>query len=69
MREERKMELNLIKDGKAIPILVEAAGLEGVRRIGSTVAEDICLVTGMRPEVMDGEQLKESGALMKRSVR
>lgn len=55
------MELKLVEKGKAIPILVEAAGLEGVKRIGAAVAEDICLVTGVRPEVIDGEQLKESG--------
>lgn len=47
------MGLRLIENGAAIPVLVETGGLEGVRRIAETVAEDICLVTGVKPEVVD----------------
>lgn len=47
------MELRLIENGGAIPVLVETAAWEGVRRIADTLAEDIRLVTGKRPETGD----------------
>lgn len=55
------MKINLVENGKAIPLLVEAAGLEGVRRIAAAVAEDISLVSGTTPEVVDEEQIKRRG--------
>lgn len=47
------MELRLIENGGAIPVLAETAAWEGVRRIADTLAEDIRLVTGKRPETGD----------------
>lgn len=54
------MKINLVENGRAIPLLVETAGLEGVRRIAAAVAEDICLVSGVRPEVVSEELLKST---------
>ena len=51
------MEIRLIQAGRAIPLLVESQALEGVRRIAETVAEDICLVTDVRPEIVTEETL------------
>ncbi len=56
------MEIRLIDNGKTMPILVESCGLEGVKRIAAAVAGDICLVTGVKPEVLNAEQVKEAGA-------
>lgn len=50
-------KLKLILNGQAAPILVEKSGYEGVRRIAGAVAEDICLVTDVRPEIVDEEWL------------
>lgn len=44
--------MNLIENGKALPLLVEAEAFEGVRRIAAAVAGDIELVTGVRPEIL-----------------
>ena len=44
--------MNLIENGKALPLLVEAEAFEGVRRIAAAVAGDVELVTGVRPEVL-----------------
>lgn len=42
--------------GCAVPILVETAAHEGVRRIADTLSEDILLVTGKKPErITEGE--------------
>ena len=46
-------KIQLILNGQAAPILVEKSGYEGVRRIAETVAEDICLVTDVRPEIVE----------------
>lgn len=46
------MELKLVKNGKAIPMLVEAESFEGVKKIAEAVAEDICLVTDVKPEII-----------------
>ncbi|MGN0166660.1 MAG: glycosyl hydrolase 115 family protein [Acetatifactor sp.] len=44
--------MKLVENGRAVPILVESGAFEGVRRIADTVAEDICLVTGEKPEIL-----------------
>ena len=59
------MKINLVENGRAIPLLVETAGLEGVRRIAAAVAEDICLVSGVRPEVVSEELLKSTAVCHK----
>ena len=41
-----------------LPIVIEREGYEGVRRIGQTLAEDICLVTGQKPSVLDETALE-----------
>lgn len=51
--------MRLVKEGRAVPILVEESAFEGVKRIAATVAEDIRLVTGVRPEVLTVEGLPE----------
>ena len=51
-----------MENGKIIPILVESEGFEGVRRIAAAVAEDICLVTGKKPEVIHPKEIKKTGA-------
>ena len=56
------MELKLVEKEKAIPILVEEEGFEGVRRIAAAVAEDIFLVTAKKPEVLNAEEIKKTGA-------
>jgi len=49
--------MKLVETGKAVPILVESDAFEGVKRIADTVAEDICLVTGVKPAVADETML------------
>ena len=44
--------MKLIEGGRALPILVESQAFEGVKLIAEAVAEDICLVTDVRPEVV-----------------
>lgn len=44
--------MNLIMQGKALPLLVETEAFEGVRRIAAAVAGDVELVTGVRPEII-----------------
>ncbi len=46
-------EFRLIEENRAVPILVETTGYEGVRRIADTLAEDICLVSDKKPERVD----------------
>ncbi len=53
------MELSLIREDGAVPILIEECAYEGVRRIGETVAEDIGLVTGCRPQLITEKGLKD----------
>ena len=50
------MEFQLVRDGKATPILVEAQAFEGVKKIAEAVAGDICLVTDVKPEIRDVTQ-------------
>ena len=52
--------MKLVESGKALPILVESQAFEGVRLIAETVAEDICLVTDTRPELLTETALKDS---------
>lgn len=52
-------KMQLILNGQAAPILVEQSGYEGVRRIAGAVAEDICLVTDVKPELVDEGWLAE----------
>ncbi len=44
--------MQLVKEGRAVPILVEESAFEGVKRIAKTVAEDIHLVTGVKPVLL-----------------
>lgn len=53
--------MRLVKEGRAVPILVEESAFEGVKRIADTVAEDIRLVTGVRPSVLTEESLPGEG--------
>lgn len=56
------MEFQLVRDGKATPILVEAQAFEGVKKIAEAVAGDICLVTDVKPEIRDESYLSEPAA-------
>lgn len=56
----RKMKM--VEDGTAVPILLDSSAYEGVKRIADTVAEDICFVTGVKPERISEEALREVGA-------
>ncbi len=51
------MNWNLIEEGKIVPVLTEKSSFEGVKKIASIVADDIMLVTGRRPEVIDEDGL------------
>ncbi len=53
--------MKLVEGGKALPILVESQAYEGVRLIAETVAEDIRLVTDVRPDVVSGTAQGEGG--------
>lgn len=54
-------KMRIAEDGIAVPILVENCAYEGIKRIADTVAEDICLVTGVKPERISEETLQKSG--------
>ena len=54
--------MKLVKEKKAAAILVESSAFEGVRRIADTVAEDIFLVTGQKPEVLSETSLDGRGS-------
>ena len=54
--------MKLVKGKKAAAILVESSAFEGVRRIADTVAEDIFLVTGQKPEVLSETSLDGRGS-------
>lgn len=56
------MEHKLVSGGKAAPILVETGAFEGVKKIADAVAGDVCLVTGVRPEIVDESWLKDPAA-------
>ena len=45
------MNLRLIEAGQAVPFLVEESAYAGVKRIAEVVADDICLVTDVRPAI------------------
>lgn len=45
--------MNLVENGKILPLIVESGAFEGVKRIASAVAGDIELVTGTRPMILD----------------
>ena len=47
------MQISLINNNAAMPILVETDALAGVRRIAQVVSQDIALVTGKQPELAD----------------
>lgn len=51
--------MKLVEGGKALPILVESEAFEGVRLIAETVAEDICLVSGVKPEIVSETALDQ----------
>lgn len=54
--------MQLVVNGQAAPILVEKSGYEGVRRIAGTIAEDIYLVTDVKPRVLEEDWLREVGS-------
>ena len=56
------MEHKLVSGGKAAPILVETGAFEGVKKIAEAVAGDVCLVTGVRPEIIDESRLGKTAA-------
>lgn len=43
----------LVRGEKAVPFILEAEAYEGVKRIAKKVAEDVCKVTGMEPELVE----------------
>lgn len=49
--------MRLQYENQAVPLLVETGAFEGVRRIAGKVAEDICKVTGKKPQVLEESQL------------
>lgn len=59
---EDGMERKLVGGGKAAPLLVETGAFEGVKKIAEAVAGDVCLVTGVKPEIVDEGRLKDPGA-------
>lgn len=62
VEREGRMEHKLVSGGKAAPILVETGAFEGVKKIADAVAGDVCLVTGVRPEIVDESWLKDPAA-------
>lgn len=57
--------MRLVYDGQAVPLLVEQDAFEGVKRVAGKVAEDICQVTGHRPQVLTaGESLGAQGRVI-----
>lgn len=56
------MGLSIIESGNAVPILVEKEAYSGIRKIANVVAEDISLVCGKKPQVIDEEGLTEATA-------
>lgn len=58
--------MRLAYDGQAVPLLVESGAFEGVKRIAGKVAEDICKVTGCKPQVLPKGQLsaEQAGAVL-----
>lgn len=49
--------MRLVYENQAVPLLVENSAFEGVKRIAGKVAEDICKVTGQRPQVLQENRL------------
>ena len=45
--------ITLVRDGCAVPFLVENEAYEGVRRVAGKVAEDVRKVSGTLPEIVD----------------
>lgn len=62
VEREGRMEHKLVSGGKAAPILVETGAFEGVKKIADAVAGDVCLVTGVKPEIVDESWLKDPAA-------
>ncbi|MCQ2540207.1 MAG: glycosyl hydrolase 115 family protein [Acetatifactor sp.] len=58
------MTWNLIEEGRIVSLLVEKEAFEGVRKIAEVVAEDICLVTGKKPEVKSESTLTEKRVIL-----
>lgn len=46
-------KMEIYREGKAVPFMIEPEAYEGVRRIGARVALDIELVTDCRPELVE----------------
>lgn len=59
---EGRMEQKLVSGGMAAPLLVETGAFEGVKRIAEAVAGDVCLVTGVKPEIVDEGRVRDPGA-------
>ena len=58
--------MRLAYDGQAVPLLVESDAFEGVKRIAGKLAEDICKVTGCKPQILPEGQLsaEQAGAVL-----
>lgn len=54
--------MRLAYDGQAVPLLVESDAFEGVKRIAGKLAEDICKVTGCKPQILPEGQLSAEQA-------
>ena len=46
------MQIDFVKDGTAIPFIVELSALEGVKRISHKIAEDVQRVSECKPELI-----------------
>ena len=57
------MQISLIEQNEAVPIVVEQQGLAGVRKIAEIISEDIALVTGKRP-VVTKEKLSGTACIL-----
>ncbi len=58
------MEFSLIRNGGAVPLLIEEAAFEGVRKIGESVASDLEMVTGVRPDLLTEKQILSEEAVI-----
>ena len=48
--------MQLVRDGAAVPFLVESQAHEGVRRVAGKVAEDVRRVSGALPQIISAPE-------------
>ncbi|SES82801.1 glycosyl hydrolase 115 family protein [[Clostridium] polysaccharolyticum] len=64
-----KKEFELVKDGVCAPIIIETTECEGVRKIAEKSANDICLVTGITPEIVSENDEKSANMVLYTTVK